>query len=98
MGNKVVSSATIAGLTYSTVAKGVNDDVRPVRKTGDAGAAEDADLRLVIEEEADEPGRYVYTIIDRRTGRVVNRLAREDVLKLRDDRLYAAGKLIDSKA
>ena len=97
MGSKVVSSETVAGLTYSAVVKGVNDDVRPVRKAKDTDAAEDADLRLVIEED-DEPGRYVYTIIDRRTGRVVNRLPREDVLKLRDDQFYAAGRLIDSKA
>jgi hypothetical protein len=97
MGNKVVSSANIAGQTYSTLAKGVNDDVRPVAKAADTDAAEGADLRLVIEE-ADEPGQYVYTVIDRRTGRVVNRLQREDVLKLRDDRFYSAGRLIDSKA
>lgn len=98
MGNKVVSSEAVAGLTYSTVVKGVNDDVRAVSRAEDTDAAEGADLRLVIEEEADEPGRYVYTIIDRRTGRVVNRLPREDVLKLRDDQFYSAGRLIDSKA
>jgi hypothetical protein len=97
MGNKVVSSATVAGLTYSTLAKDVSHDVRAIRRTGDADAAEGADLRLVIEE-ADEPGHYVYSIIDRRTGRVVKRLRREEVLKLRDDERYAAGRLIDSKA
>ena len=90
-------SATVAGLTYSTVVKSVSDDVRPVKKAADTDAAEGADLRLVIEED-EEPGRYVYTIIDRRTGRVVNRLQREEVLKLRDDQGYAAGGLIDSKA
>jgi hypothetical protein len=97
MSSKVVSSATVAGVTFSTVAKDVGDGVRPVKKTADTEAADEADLRLVIEE-AEEPGQYVYTIIDRRSGRVVNRLQREDVLKLRDDRFYAAGKLIDSKA
>jgi hypothetical protein len=97
MSSKVVSSASVAGVTYSTVAKEVANDVRPVKRASDAEAADDADLRLVIEE-AEEPGHYVYTIIDRRSGRVVNRLPREDVLKLRDDAFYAAGKLIDSKA
>lgn len=96
MSSKVVSSATVTGLTYSTVGKDP-DDVRPVKKTTQTDAAEAADLRLVIEE-SDEPGGYVYTIIDRRTGRVVKRLPREQVLKLRDDDLYAAGALIDSKA
>lgn len=97
MSSKVVSSETVNGLTYSTVARSVSTDVRPVKRAGDAEAADSADLRLVIEE-ADEPGSYVYTIIDRRTGRVVSQLPREDVLKLRDDQGYAAGKLIDSKA
>jgi len=97
MSSKVVSSETVGGVTYSTVAKTVGGDVRPVSGAGYAEAAGDADLRLVIEE-SEEPGQYVYTIIDRRSGRVVNRLQREEVLKLRDDRSYAAGKLIDSKA
>jgi hypothetical protein len=97
MSSKVVTSASVTGLTFSTVSRGATEGVQPVKKTTDTDAAEAPDLRLVIEE-AEEAGRYVYTIIDRRTGRVVNRLRREDVLKLRDDEFYAAGKLIDSKA
>ncbi|MEI9965874.1 MAG: hypothetical protein WDM92_15755 [Caulobacteraceae bacterium] len=41
-------------------------------------AAGEADLRLFIEDAA-EPGRFVYTTVDRRTGEVVSRVPREDV-------------------
>jgi flagellar protein FlaG len=76
--------------------KGV-DDITPIRNATEAEAAQAADLRLVIEETG-EPGQFIYMIIDRRTGRIVSRRARDEVLRLRDDESYAAGALFDGKA
>ncbi len=55
------------------------------------------DLRLMIEE-SEEEGGYVYTIVDRRTGKVVRRLSRAEVLKLKEKSNYAAGAVFDGKA
>ena len=97
MSSKVASSASTSATTiYGTAVKGV-DDIAPVRRTTESEATQEADLRLVIEEGA-EPGQYIYTIIDRRTGRIVSRRARDEVLRLREDQSYAAGALFDSKA
>ena len=96
MTSRVASSASTSGTGYGAKSKAPVEGPRPAGGGADANA-EEADLRLVIEE-ADEPEGYVYTVIDRRTGRVVNRLKREELLRLREDQGYAAGSLIASKA
>jgi hypothetical protein len=96
MTSKVASSASTNRTGYGSVVRSA-DEIAPVRKTTESEASQDADLRLVIEEGA-EPGQLIYTIIDRRTGRVVSRRARDEVLRLREDQSYAAGALFDSKA
>src|SRR5262245_8185115 len=58
-----------------------------------AGAS---DLRLIIEP-ADEAGHYVYTVMDRRTGKVISRLPRDEVLRLRDQSDYSAGAVFSGK-
>ena len=58
---------------------------------------EEADLRLIIEEDA-ASGSYVYKTIDRRTGEVVQQLPREEVLRLREQADYHAGEVIRTKA
>ena len=55
------------------------------------------DLRLMIEE-AEAAGGFVYTIVDRRTGKVVRRLSREEVLRLKETSGYAAGAVFSGKA
>lgn len=45
-----------------------------------AKGSDQADLRLVIEEDA-STGAYVYKTVDRRTGEVVQQIPREEVLK-----------------
>ena len=55
------------------------------------------DFRLIIERD-DATGAYVYTTIDRRTGEVVQRLPREDVLKMGSDVQYALGQVISATA
>lgn len=59
-----------------------------------AGALDQADLRLVIEE---VDGSYVYKTVDRRTGDVVAQYPREDILKLREGENYSAGDVIRTR-
>jgi flagellar protein FlaG len=96
MSSKVASSTRVSATAYGTAAR-IADDIAPTRRMTEAESAQGADLRLVIEE-AGEPGQFIYTIIDRRTGRVVSRRARDEVLRMREDDGYAAGTLFDSKA
>ena len=56
-----------------------------------------ADLRLVIEEDEDG-GSYVYKTVDRRTGEVVLQLPRQSILDMRDDVQYVAGAVIRATA
>ena len=60
-----------------------------------AEATDQSDLRLIIEEEGEG---VIYTIVDRRTGKVVSRLSREDLLRLRQKSGYAAGAVFDGQA
>jgi uncharacterized FlaG/YvyC family protein len=71
--------------------------VRPSKAVDSSDATDEADLRLLIEE-SEEAGGYVYVIVDRKTGKVVSRLTREDVLRLREKSNYAAGAVFDGKA
>jgi len=54
------------------------------------------DLRLVIEED-EASGRFIYVTLDRRTGEIVRRIPREEVLRLREEPDYAAGDVVDSR-
>lgn len=58
------------------------------------GLPDEADLRLVIEEQG---GSYVYMTVDRRTGDVVAQYPREEVLKLREGADYEAGAVIRAR-
>jgi flagellar protein FlaG len=53
------------------------------------------DLRLFIEKD-DAAGVFVYRIIDRRTGDVVQQFPREQVLQLMQSPDYGPGKVIDA--
>ena len=55
-----------------------------------------ADLRLVIEEDANT-GSFVYKTLDRRTGEVVQQLPRDAVLKLQSDGGYTPGQVVDTR-
>jgi flagellar protein FlaG len=97
MSSKVspISSATdpLAGLA----SRRVEGEVQPVKDPAPPPSAEHADLRLIIEESG-EPGRYVYTIVDRRSGRIVSQMPRDDVLKLGEQKTYSAGALFKGEA
>ena len=55
-----------------------------------------ADLRLFIR--ASSPGRYVYTIVDQSTGKVISQLPRDEVLRMKLQPHYTAGAVFDGKA
>ena len=59
--------------------------------------SESSDLGLIIQE-AGQSGHYIYTVVDRRTGKIVSQLPREELLRMRDQPNYAAGSVFDSKA
>jgi flagellar protein FlaG len=63
---------------------------------GSLGQADEADLRLIIEE--DHAGGYVYKIVDRKTGEIVQQLPRDEVLRMREHLDYQAGGVIRTKA
>jgi flagellar protein FlaG len=63
----------------------------------DAKASDEADLRLVIEEDQ-AAGTYVYKTVNRRSGEVVQQIPQEEVLRLREDSAYLAGGVIRTKA
>jgi flagellar protein FlaG len=58
-------------------------------------AHQNADLRLVIEEDQ-VSGTFIYKTLDRRTGEVVKQLPREEVVRLRDTPEYEPGDVIDA--
>jgi flagellar protein FlaG len=66
-----------------------------------AGAAaqgpDPVDMRLVIEEDK-ASGSYVYKTVDRRTGKVIQQLPRDQLLTLRDQLDYEAGDVVRAKA
>jgi flagellar protein FlaG len=89
----VVAPGNGTGLTASSAPSSP-----PVPSKSATMLADDAaDLRLVIEE--DKPtGTFVYKTVDRRTGEVVQQFPREEVVRMRADAEYSAGKIIRAKA
>lgn len=54
------------------------------------------DLRLVIEPTEAGDG-YVYKTLDRLTGEVVNQYPREELVRMREQRDYQAGAVVDAR-
>ena len=97
MENKVAKLSAAPDPTFSQPAPQLSPaaDTGSVQSRIAQGALDQADLRLVIEEQA---GTYVYKTVDRRTGDVVAQYPREDILKLREEVDYTAGAVINAKA
>jgi hypothetical protein len=57
----------------------------------------EADLRLLIEEDP-VTGAVLYKRIDRRTGEVVAEFSHQDILSMRENERYSAGKVIKTRA
>ena len=70
--------------------------VRPVKPVDSAEPTDEPDLRLIIEESA-ETGGVIYLVVDRRSGKVVSRHSREEVLKLKEKSGYSAGDVFSGK-
>jgi len=68
----------------------------PDRASGSEPEGFQADLRLVIEEDK-AAGSYVYKTVDVRTGKVVQQIPREEVLRLRDADAYQPGSVINAR-
>jgi flagellar protein FlaG len=62
-----------------------------------ASTTDQADLRLIIEEDK-ASGTYVYKTVNRVTGEVVLQLPRDDILRMRETAEYIAGDVIRAKA
>jgi hypothetical protein len=56
-----------------------------------------ADLRLVIDE-AGEPAQHLYTVLDRRTGKIVHQFRRGEMLRRVEQGRYLAGDGVSVKA
>ncbi len=94
---KVVLPKGAATPVLGIVPGAQTSEVRPVKPVDSSEVTDQPDLRLIIEE-SEEAGGLVYIIVDRRTGKVVSRLSREEVLRLREKSNYAAGAVFDGKA
>ncbi len=60
-------------------------------------APDQADVRLIIEEDA-RTGAFVYKTMDRRTGQVIQQFPREEILRLRQEEEYVAGTVVNARA
>lgn len=96
MENRVAAVAATFPLSLErSPAKPVERPQAPRERS--APNSEQADLRLIIEEDPNH-GLYVYKTVDRRTGEVVSQIPREELLKLRDDPEYEVGDVVKTTA
>ena len=68
----------------------------PATAPAEGETPDPADLRLLIEDDQ-AAGSYVYKTVDRRTGKVVQQLPREQILRLGEAADYTAGAVIKAK-
>lgn len=92
-----VSSASDLGPSAARPTPGDAGPPAAVRPAPTPPAAVAADLRLIIEPNANGQG-YIYKTLDRRTGEVVQQFPRDQVVRMRDEARYRAGLVIDSRA
>ena len=95
MQSKVAPFAATPDSTYGRQTPPPAHELVVAAENGDA--AEEADLRLVIEEDT-ATGVIVYKRVDRQTGRVVAEFSRDLVMQMMGAANYAAGELIRTKA
>jgi len=89
--------ATIRPITAAVAPAGsaAGSDFNQSRASQEADRA--ARYRLIIEQGA-RKGVFIYKVLDRETGEVVQQLPREEVVRLKDQKGYAAGAVIDTTA
>jgi flagellar protein FlaG len=96
MQNKVATYAATPDPTFGRQGATPSSEGGPNSEPA-APTADQADLRLIIEED-EASGTYVYKTINRVTGEVVLQLPRDDILRMRDDPDYVAGVVIRTRA
>lgn len=87
-----VESAPIADEKPQSPATGIAPG--PLASQIALGQINEADLRLVIEEER---GAYIYKTINRTTGETLAQYPREEIVKMRDASDYTAGRVVNAK-
>jgi hypothetical protein len=100
MTDNVTSTGGVPDSTYGSARR--RPDAKPAAPSSEPAPAPPPppgadDLMLVIEQDPDVGG-FVYTTIDRRTGAVIQRLSRAQLLKLRQASSYAAGAVLRTRA
>lgn len=87
--------ATIRPITAAVAPAGsaAGSDFNQSRASQEADRA--ARYRLIIEQGA-RKGVFIYKVLDRETGEVVRQLPREEVIRLKEEKGYAAGAVIDT--
>ena len=96
MSGKVVLPSAVSEPPSGVGAPPLQAEVQPVSPVQIAQSTDQADLRLIIEESG-EAGHYVYVVVDQRTGKIISRLPRDEVLRLRDQSGYSAGAVFNGK-
>lgn len=92
-------SASASATTAGTAASG---QVKPApeseshKQASQAPVSHSADMRLVIEDDR-AAGCFVYKIVNRKTGEVVQQLPQEQMVKLREADGYLAGDVIKTQ-
>lgn len=69
---------------------------RPAAPPPPVASRQNADLRLIIEEDQ-ATGTFVYKTLDRRTGEIVKQFPREQVMRLRETPGYEPGNVINAQ-
>ena len=89
-----VSASKTAKVATTTAATPVQDSSQVKAATPQVNSA---DLRLVIEDDK-AAGCFVYKVINRTTGEVVQQAPQEQIVKLRESDGYLAGDVIKAQA
>lgn len=92
---KVASFAAAPDSTFGRNSNGQSQQQDEPRRDSTPQAPDD--LRLIIEEDQ-ATGSIVYVTVNRRTGDVVQRYPREELLRMREDTAYVVGGVIRTKA
>jgi len=95
MQSKVAPYAAASDLTYGRRRRATAGSAAPAKDGG--ASSEEADVRLVIEED-EATGNCVYIAVNRRTGEVLAKYRREQILRMSEDAGYSAGGVIRTKA
>jgi hypothetical protein len=93
MTDPIATAGAVPDPTYGSATRPPVDVAPAPSPVAAAPAPETNDLRLVIEDDQ-AAGCFVYKTVDWRTGKVVQQLPREAIIKMREADGYSAGAVI----